>query len=154
MAWPGQAAEHDADHGETNEGRGGSRIALEVARQAPIVTDPGKCAFNNPTLGHDDEAMQFVAFDDLQPPGAGPGDGVSGLGSLVAGIGEDAFDEREQASRAPVEDERGTIAILHVGRMNDDVQQEAERVDENMPLAARDLLARIEALRVERGAPF
>jgi hypothetical protein len=38
--------------------------------------------------------------------------------------------------------------------MNDDVQQEAERVDEDLPLAARDLLARIMALWVERGAPF
>ena len=76
------------------------------------------------------------------------------LGALVAGIGEDAFDEREQAARAPVEDEQGTIAILHVGRVSDDVQQEAERVDKNMPLAARDLLARIEALRVERNPPF
>jgi len=154
MGWPGQASEHDADHGETNEGRGGSRIALEVARQAPIVTDPGEGSLDDPAFGQDDEAMQFVALDDLQRPGASPGDGGSGLGSLVAGIGEDAFDEREQTARAPVEDEQGTIAILHVGRMNDDVQQEAERVDENMPLAARDLLARIEALRVERGAPF
>ena len=55
----------------------------------------------------------------------------------VAGIGEDAFDEREQAPRAPVEDERRNIATLHVGRMNDDVQQDAERVDENMPFAVR-----------------
>ena len=98
--------------------------------------------------------MQFVALDDLQPPGAGPGDGGSGLGSLVAGIGEDAFDEWEQASRALLKNEQGTISILQVGRVNDDVQQEAERVDENMPFAARDLLARIEALRVERAAPF
>ena len=98
--------------------------------------------------------MQLIAFDDLQRPGAGLGDGGSGFGSLVAGIGEDAFDEREQTPGAPVENEQGTIAILHVGRMNDDVQQEAERVDENMPFAARDLLARIEALRVERAAPF
>ena len=36
-----------------------------------------------------------------------------------------------------------TIAILHVGRMADDPQQEAERIDENMPLAARKLLSRI-----------
>jgi hypothetical protein len=64
------------------------------------------------------------------------------------------FDEREQTARAPVEDERGTIAILHVGRMNDDVQQEAEYIDENMPLAAHYLLARIETVRVERAAPF
>jgi len=154
MSWPGQTSKHDADHGQADEGRGSSCIALEVTCEAPVVTDPGKCAFDNPTLGHDDEAMQFVAFDDLQLPGAGPGDGGSGSGALVAGIGEDAFDEREQAARAPVEDERGTIAILQVGRMNDDVQEQAERVDENMPLAARDLLARIEALRVERGAPF
>jgi hypothetical protein len=38
--------------------------------------------------------------------------------------------------------------------MNDDVQEKAERIDEDVPLAARDLLARIKALRVERGAPF
>jgi hypothetical protein len=30
----------------------------------------------------------------------------------------------------------------------------AKRVDKDMTLAARDLLARIEALRVERSAPF
>jgi hypothetical protein len=154
MGWSGQASEHDADHGETNEGRGGSRIALEVARQAPIVTDPGEGSLNDPPFGQDDEAMQFIALDDLQPPGAGLGDGGRGFGSLVAGIGEDAFDEREQAPGAPIENEQGTIAILHVGRMDDDVQKEAERVDENMPFAARDLLARIEALRVERAAPF
>jgi hypothetical protein len=29
--------------------------------------------------------------------------------------------------------------------MDDDVQQEAERIDEDVPLAARDLLARIKA---------
>ena len=48
----------------------------------------------------------------------------------------------------------GAVAILHIGGMDDDIQQEAERIDEDMPLAARDLLARIIALRVERGAPF
>jgi hypothetical protein len=47
--------------------------------------------------------------------------------------------------RAPIEDEPRTIAILHIGRMDDDVQQEAERIDEDVPLAARDLLARIVA---------
>jgi hypothetical protein len=38
--------------------------------------------------------------------------------------------------------------------MNNDAQQEAERVDEDVALAARDPLARIKALRVERRAPF
>jgi hypothetical protein len=98
--------------------------------------------------------MQLVALDDFQPPGAGLGDSGGALGSLVAGIGEDALDEGEQAPGAPIKYQSGAVAILHIGGMDDDIQQEAERVYENVPLAARDLLARIEALRVERGAPF
>ena len=47
-----------------------------------------------------------------------------------------------------------TVAILNVGGVDDDAQQEAERIDENVALAPRDLLARIEALRVKCGAPF
>jgi hypothetical protein len=38
-------------------------------------------------------------------------------------------------------------------RVDDDVQQQAERVDQDMPFAAGDLLGRIKALRVKRGAP-
>jgi hypothetical protein len=38
--------------------------------------------------------------------------------------------------------------------MNDNVQQEAERIDQEMALAPGDLLARVKPLRVKRGAPF
>ena len=85
---------------------------------------------------------------------AGAGSGSRDAWSLVAGIGEDTLDEREETARTPIENEPRAVAILHVGRMNNDIQQETERIDENVPLAARDLLARIEALRVKRGAPF
>ena len=98
--------------------------------------------------------MQFAALDDLQRPGPRLGDGRGCLRSLVASIGEDARNEGEQASRAAVEDERRAVTVLHVGGVDDDVDQEAERIDENVALAARDLLARIVALRVERRAPF
>lgn len=154
MAWSGQSPEHDADHGEANEGSGGSGIALEVTRQASIVADPSQRALNDPALGQDDEAMKFGAFDDLQLPGAGLGNRSGGLRSLIAGIGEDALNEGKQAPCAPIEHQSRTVAILHVGGMDDDIQEQAERVDKNMPLAARNLLARIEALRVERSAPF
>ena len=154
MSWSGQASEHDADHGEADEGGDGSRVALEVTRETPVVADPGEGALDDPALGHDDEAMQLVALDDLEFPGAGLGNGRGCFRSLVAGIGEDALDEGEEAACTAIEDERRTVAILHLGRMDDDVQQEAEGIDEDVPLAARDLLARIKALRVERGAPF
>ena len=154
MSWPGQASEHDADHSEAYEGGDGSRVALEIARQAAVATDPGERALDDPAFGENDEAMQLISPDDLQRPSSGLCDGCGQLRSLVAGIGEDALDEGEEAARAPIKDKPSAIAILHVGRVDDDIQQEAERVDEDMPLAARDLLARIEALRVERAAPF
>ena len=152
--WPGQAPEHDADHGEADEGSGGSRVTLEVAREASVVADPGEGSLDDPAFWEHDESMQLVALDDLELPSAGPGDGRGGLRSLIAGIGEDALDEGKEATGALIENECCAIAILHVGRMDDDVQQEAERVNENMPFTARNLLARIEALRVNRGAPF
>ena len=74
--------------------------------------------------------------------------------ALIAGIGEDALDKGKEAARASIENQPRPVAILHRGGMNDDVQEKTERVDEHVPLAARDLLARIEALRVERRAPF
>jgi hypothetical protein len=154
MSWPGQSFEHDADHGETNEGGCGSGVALEVAREATVAADPAQRALDDPAFGQDDEAMQLIAFDDFNCPGAGLGDGCGGLGSLVAGISEDALDEGKEAASTSIEDKRRAVAILYVGGVDDDIQQEAERVDQNMPLAARDLLARIKALRVERGAPF
>ena len=154
MRRPGQASEHDADHGEANECGGGTGVAFEVAGEATIVADPGQSSFDDPSFGQDDKAMQFVALDDLELPGSGHGDGVGGLGSLIAGVGEDALDERKEAARAVVENEPRAIAILHIGRVDDNVQQEAERIDENVPFPARDFFARIEALRIERGAPF
>jgi len=47
-----------------------------------------------------------------------------------------------------------TIAILNIGCMDAHAEQKAKCVDENMALAARNLLARIKALRVECRAPF
>jgi hypothetical protein len=70
------------------------------------------------------------------------------------GISEDKLDEGEDAACAPIEDEQSAVAILHSGRVDDDVQQQAERVDQDTAFAAGDLLGRIKALRVKRGAPF
>ena len=38
--------------------------------------------------------------------------------------------------------------------LDDHTQQEADRIDEDVALASLDLLARIEALRIKRRAPF
>lgn len=97
--------------------------------------------------------MEVAALDDLQMPTAGFGDGAGHLRSLIAAVGEDALDEGEEAAGGAQQLAR-SIAILHIGRMDGDAQQETERVDEDVALAARNLLARIEALRIDRGPPF
>ena len=98
--------------------------------------------------------MQLAAFDDLDLPGSGLGESRRQVWSLITTVGEDALDERKQPAGATVEDARSAVAILHVGGVNDDVQQEAERVDKNMPLATLDLLACVVARRIDRRPPF
>jgi hypothetical protein len=151
--WSGQASEHDTDHGEADEGGDGSGVALEVAGETTVAADPGEGAFDDPSFGQDDEAMRLGALDDLQLPGAGPGDDRGHLRPLIAAVGIDDLDEGKQAA-GPTQQQIRAVAILHTGRMDHDVQEEAERIDEDMPLAARDLLARVIALRIDRRPPF
>ena len=47
-----------------------------------------------------------------------------------------------------------TVAILDIGGMNDSVEQQTQRIYENMALLALDLLARIVAMRIDAGPPF
>ena len=141
MTWPCQASEHNADHREPDEGGNGARVSLEIARQAAIAADPGQGSFDDPALGQDDEFVQFVALDDLDHPTAGAGSGLRGAWFPIAGIGEDALDEGEQAARAPIENQPRPVAVLNVGGMDDDVQQKAERINQDVALAPDDLLA-------------
>src|ERR1044071_1196479 len=92
MGCPGEASEHDADHGKSDEGSDGAGVALEIPCQAAIAADPGQGSFDDPALGQYDEFVQLIALDDFEHPTAGPGSGSRGAGSLIAGIGEDALD--------------------------------------------------------------
>lgn len=118
------------------------------------MADPGERSLDDPAFGEHDEAMQFIALDNRELPSAGLGDGGRGLRTLVRGISEDTLDEGKEAACASIEDEQSAVAILHSSRVDGDVQQQAERVDQDMPFAAGDLLGRIKALRVKCGAPF
>jgi len=149
----GEASEHDFDHGEPEPGGDGASVTLEVAGETTVAADPGEGALDNPAFGQDDEAMGVAAFDDLHGPVPGRGDGLGEFRALIAGIGEDAFDERKRPPRL-TQQIAGPVAVLHIGRVDDDAQQQAKRIDEDVPLAARDFLARVIALRVDRGAPF
>ena len=97
--------------------------------------------------------MGIASLDDLEGPRTGPRDDRRHPGPLVPGVGEDAFDEWKGSPREAQQVAR-TVAILNAGRMDDHAQQEAQRIDQDVALAASDFLARIKALWVERRAPF
>ena len=147
-----KSPEHDADHGEANERGDGCGVALKVASQAAIATDPGKRPFDNPPFGQHLESGNVRSLDDLQSPGTGaPTVNVTGVPRTA--VIKDAFDEREQSSR-PTQQVESTITVLNIGGMNDDVQQEAQCVDQDVPLSTFDLLARVVARRIEQRPPF
>jgi len=106
------------DHGETEEGGDGPGVALEVACQASIAAGPGERSLDDASLGQDDELARLVALDDLDDPTPDAGGGVCHAWSLIAGIGEDAFDEREEAACALIEYQSGAVAILDIGHNN------------------------------------
>ena len=155
-SWRGvcsKSPEHDADHGEANECSDGCGVALKVAGQAAIATDPGKRPFDNPPFWQHLETGNVRSLDDLQTPGTGTPHGQRHLAPRVSAISKDAFDEREQSSRSTQQVE-SPITVLNISGMNDDVQQQAQCVDQDVPLSTFDLLARVVARRIEQSPPF
>ena len=70
---------------------------------------------------------------------------------LVATIGN--FSRRVHPEKGRKKQD-AAIAILDIGRMNDGVQQQTQRVYENMALLALDLFAPVIAMRIDAGPPF
>ena len=73
--------------------------------------------------------------------------------ALIAAIGVKFHQERIQAEHGR-HHERAAVAILNVSGMNDGMNQQALRIDENVPLLALDLLSRVVARRINRSPPY
>ena len=53
-----------------------------------------------------------------------------------------------------IQDQKGAVAVLQVGRMDGNGKDQTEGIDEEMALLAFDLLARVIARRVDVRPPF
>ena len=71
---------------------------------------------------------------------------------LIGAVGEQ-FPEKGKQTEQCRQQFEATVAVLNVGGSDDAVQQQALRIDQNMPLLALDQLARIEAGRIDAQAP-
>ena len=81
------------------------------------------------------------------------GQDASELRSLVPAVGEELVQEWKHPKQRR-HDEDAAVTILDISRMNNGVEQEPYCINENMPLLALDLLARIVAVRIDARPPF
>jgi hypothetical protein len=72
--------------------------------------------------------------------------------SLIATVCKEFFQERIHAEQGRQKQDTA-VAILDIGRMNDGVKQQTQRVYENMAFLALDFLACIIAMRIDAGPP-
>jgi site-specific DNA recombinase len=109
---------------------------------------------HDPALGQRHEALRRIrAFDDLQLPGPECPHRRRGGRALIAAIGEQALDERDQPARL-LQQRQGPVPVLDARRVDGGGEDQAARVDQDVALLALDLLARSVAGRVDAGAPF
>src|SRR5215208_1057343 len=135
-----KASGEELDRGEVDHGCGRGEGCLEILGQPSVAAEPSEGPLDQPALGQDGKAAGAgLALDDLEPQTllcCGTGSGLP----LIAAIGEDQAEPGE-APAQPAADQRQPIAILDVGGVDDDHQQQAQGVDQNVALAAVDLLA-------------
>jgi len=72
---------------------------------------------------------------------------------LIGRVGKELFQERMHSKHGG-EQHDAAVAVLDVGAMNDRVEQQTQRIYENVALLTLDLLARIIAMRIDPGPPF
>ena len=72
---------------------------------------------------------------------------------MIATVCKEFFQERIHAEQGRQKQDTA-VAILDIGRMNDGVKQQTQRVYENMVFLALDFLACIIAMRIDAGPLF
>ena len=133
------------DHGRLDHGFAGGRQQVVILTQAAVAIEPPEGALHNPALGHDHKPLDGVrALGHLQanwPLRSQPLDPLAqrpGIGP----IRPDGPSPRMPMPEALQEPCRA-IAGWHAGGRHDHREEQAEGIDEEMPLAAFALVAGI-----------
>ncbi len=143
-----ESVKHHIDHGNAYHGFTALNQRLIVFGEATVLPKPCKCTFYDPSLGKDDKLVRLRAFDDFNDPAVPANRPIHKLPGITA-IGPDNF--KAPPSRTQLLDQQlAAITVLDVGRVNDQREDQAERVNNDMALAPLGFLARI----VPSVAPF
>jgi len=136
--------------GDVDPGLGGCGGFFPVLCQASASAEPGEGSLDDPAARDDLEALRRIgAFDDLERPGADAAERAAQLRPGVSAIGEDVAQLRIGVSDRGEHGGRA-IAILDIGGVDGQPDQQPDGVDDDMALAPLDLLAGIIAANPAR----
>jgi hypothetical protein len=148
-------SQHEADGCEFQERESAAVEIFPVLGEATAAVKPGDRAFDDPTLGQLCEPLGLRgSFDDFGfGRGQDFGERVAEDWPLIGAVGEQLLQEWKLTKQRRQQQD-AAVAILKIGGMNDGVQQQTQRIDENMPFLALDQFARIKSVRIDVRPPF
>ena len=132
---------HQIDHSNNDHRLTAAGQSFIVFRQSAVLAQPGKRALDDPSFGQHDESTRQRTFDDLDEapvPAARPIDEPAG----VTAICKDQLQAAETGSQLSNQ-QLTAVAVLNIGRMNNQGDDQTDRVDDQMTLATQDFLARV-----------
>ena len=148
-------SEHQADGGEAEEGEGVSVEVFPVLCQAAAATQPTYGSFDNPSFVDDDKDFGAIGTaddfgDEARHDARQP---VMEQRSGVGAVGEQLLEKRELSEHRG-QHHQPAVAVLDIGGGDQRVQQQAQRIDEDVALLAFDQLAGVEPVGINAGPPF
>lgn len=128
--------------GDVDPGFGGGDGSVPVLGQPSAPSEPGEGPFHDPSTRQEFKALRGVrALDDLDRPRADPVVRGAEFRPSIAAVCEDVPEPR--AGPADRGKHRGrAIAILDVGCMNHEAEQQAHGVDEGVAVVSRGVFRR------------
>ena len=150
-----ELSQHEADGCQLQEREGVAVEIFPILGETAATVEPRDRAFDDPTLGQSHEAFGVIGSSDDYgfETRQSFGEGVGKNRALIGAVGKQLLEEWKLTEQRGQQQD-AAIAILDAGGMHDDVQQQAQRINENMPLLALDQLAGIEPVRIDAGPPF
>ena len=152
MSPSAESMNHQVDHGNADHGLAALDQSFVVFRQSPVSTQPGERPFHNPSFGQNFKGVHSIALHDLDDPPI-PSRRPIHEASGITAVREDEFQTPESSAQS-FHQQLAAVAILDVGRVHDQGQDQPQRVHDQMPLTPLDLLARVVPARPPFSAVF
>jgi len=132
--------QHQVNHRQIDDALGGARQSFVIFAQAAVAIEPAEGSLDDPALGRNVKALLgLIALDDVHLPAGKLLDPLDKLPG-IAGISPD-FLQPSTGQANFLNHLLSSVAILLIGPMNHQADDQSERVDERVALAPFDLLA-------------